>query len=102
MYIKGRLQTRQWEDQDGRMHYTTEVVAEDLILLDSRPQAGAPAPQSEAAPSEQARQRPLTPQPTPPPQRHAARHRPRSGAQSQSNSEPPQPVEQADDANRSF
>ncbi len=42
VYIEGRLRTRHWEDHDGQTHYMTEVVAEDLIMLDSRPTEGAP------------------------------------------------------------
>jgi single-strand DNA-binding protein len=56
VYLEGRLHTRQWQDQDGRTRYTTEVVAEELILLDSRPSEGAPVPQPEAAPPDQERQ----------------------------------------------
>ncbi len=37
VYIEGRLQVRQWEDQSGQKRYTTEIVASDLIMLDSRP-----------------------------------------------------------------
>lgn len=33
VYIEGRLQTRSWEDKEGNKRYTTEVVAENLILL---------------------------------------------------------------------
>lgn len=36
VYIEGRLQTRHWEDQNGIAHYRTEVVASDMIMLDSR------------------------------------------------------------------
>lgn len=36
VYIEGRLQTRHWEDQNGVAHYRTEVVASDMIMLDSR------------------------------------------------------------------
>ena len=35
VYVEGRLQTRSWEDDDGRRHYGTEIVATDMILLDS-------------------------------------------------------------------
>ena len=37
VYLEGRLQTRQWEDKEGRKNYTTEVVcnAQDIILLAS-------------------------------------------------------------------
>lgn len=33
VYIEGRLQTRSWEDNLGRRHFRTEVVAQDLIVL---------------------------------------------------------------------
>lgn len=36
VYIEGRLQTRQWETADGQQRNTTEIVIEDMILLDSR------------------------------------------------------------------
>lgn len=34
IYIQGRLQTRTWDDKDGKKNYKTEVVAEKTILLD--------------------------------------------------------------------
>jgi single-strand DNA-binding protein len=36
VYVEGRLKTRSWQDQDGQTRYMTEVVAEDMIMLDSR------------------------------------------------------------------
>jgi len=37
VYLEGRLQTRSWEDQQsGQTRYRTEVIASDLIMLDSR------------------------------------------------------------------
>ncbi len=36
VYIEGRLQTRKWQGQDGQERYTTEIVANDLQMLDSR------------------------------------------------------------------
>ncbi len=33
VYIEGRLQTRSWEDGDGRKHFRTEVVAHEMIPL---------------------------------------------------------------------
>lgn len=35
VYIEGRLQTRKWQGQDGRDMYTTEVIANDMQMLDS-------------------------------------------------------------------
>ena len=36
VYVEGRLQTRRWEDGDGNKHFTTEVVAKEMIILGSR------------------------------------------------------------------
>ncbi|MBI4239720.1 single-stranded DNA-binding protein [Candidatus Uhrbacteria bacterium] len=33
-YIEGRLQTRDWVAQDGTRRYSTEIVAENMIMLD--------------------------------------------------------------------
>ncbi|MBT4088636.1 MAG: single-stranded DNA-binding protein [Deltaproteobacteria bacterium] len=32
----GKLQTRQWEDQDGNTRYSTEIVCRELKFLDSK------------------------------------------------------------------
>ena len=36
VYVQGRLQTRSWKGQDGNDRQTTEIVIEDMIILDSR------------------------------------------------------------------
>ncbi len=36
VYIEGRLQTRGWEDADGKRHYRTEIVANEMVLLGER------------------------------------------------------------------
>ncbi len=36
VYIEGRLQTRKWQDQSGQDRYTTEVVANEMLMLGSR------------------------------------------------------------------
>jgi single-strand DNA-binding protein len=36
VYVEGRLQTRSWEDKDGKKQYMTEVVADEVILLGGR------------------------------------------------------------------
>jgi len=36
VYIEGRLQTRHWEDSEGNKHSTTEIVANEMIMLDDR------------------------------------------------------------------
>lgn len=47
LYIEGRLQTRSWE-QDGVKRYTTEIVANEMQMLDSKQGQGAPAQQAPA------------------------------------------------------
>jgi single-strand DNA-binding protein len=36
IYIEGRLQTRGWEDETGKKHFRTEVVANEMIMLSNR------------------------------------------------------------------
>lgn len=42
VYIEGRLQTRKWQDQSGQDRYTTEIVANDMQMLDSGGQQQVP------------------------------------------------------------
>jgi len=41
VYIEGRLQTREWEDTDGNRRFTTEVVAQNMQMLDSKKNSGS-------------------------------------------------------------
>ena len=43
MYIEGRLQTREWTGQDGVKKYRTEIVGENMIMLDSKAGTGTGA-----------------------------------------------------------
>lgn len=47
VYIEGRLRTRSWEDKDGVKKYVTEVVGENLIMLDKKAESNAPHDESE-------------------------------------------------------
>ncbi len=40
VYIEGRLQTRTWDGPDGKKNYRTEIVADNMIMLDGG--AGGP------------------------------------------------------------
>ena len=40
VYVEGRLQTRKWQGQDGVERYTTEIIINDLQMLDGRPSGG--------------------------------------------------------------
>jgi single-strand DNA-binding protein len=48
VFIEGRLQTRQWEGQDGQKRYTTELVANQVTSLDPRPRDEAPTDEASA------------------------------------------------------
>ncbi len=49
IYVEGRLQTRSYDDKDGKKVYSTEVIADDVILLGGR--GDAPAADFEGAPA---------------------------------------------------
>lgn len=47
LYVEGSLRTRKWQDQQGQDRYTTEIVASDIQMLDSKgtsPQSMSDAP----------------------------------------------------------
>jgi single-strand DNA-binding protein len=41
VYIEGRIQTREWNDKEGNKRYTTEIVANQMLMLGSREGAAA-------------------------------------------------------------
>ena len=47
VYIEGKIQTRSWEDKEGVKRSTTEIVANDMKMLDSKA-----ARQEQAAPTD--------------------------------------------------
>ena len=71
VYVEGSLRTNKWQDQNGQDRYTTEIVANEMHMLDSRGQSGgfqndgyaqqqAPAqqPYAQSAPQQQPQQAP--------------------------------------------
>src|SRR5262245_45474044 len=42
VYIEGRIQTRKWQDQNGQDRYTTEIIANEMQMLDGRGGGGGP------------------------------------------------------------
>ncbi len=36
VYVEGRIQTRKWQNKDGQDQYTTEIVANEMQMLDSK------------------------------------------------------------------
>ncbi len=55
IYLEGRLQTRSWDDRDGNKRYTTEIIAINMQMLDSKGRSsdtqagGIPSPMEEPA-----------------------------------------------------
>jgi len=40
VYIEGRIQTRKWQDQNGQDRYSTDIVGDNMTMLDSRGASG--------------------------------------------------------------
>ena len=40
VYMEGRLQTREWQDQQGQKRYTTEIIVNEMQMLDGRNAGG--------------------------------------------------------------
>jgi len=59
VYIEGRIQTRKWQNQQGQDQYTTEIVGNEMTMLDSRPADARPtdASNTSAHQANQARDR---------------------------------------------
>ena len=54
VYLEGRLQTRRWDDQEGKKHERVEVVANEMIMLGDRPKpSGETAPAGGDTPAEE-------------------------------------------------
>jgi single-strand DNA-binding protein len=59
VYIEGRIQTRKWQDKEGKDRYTTEIIVNEMKMLGSKSTGGgsfevedersAPAPRSAPA-----------------------------------------------------
>lgn len=73
VYVEGRLQTRKWQDRDGQERYTTEVVANDMIILASKAEQEESDPPLEIPTTTP--QRRTTPERTAPPAGQAERRR---------------------------
>ena len=54
IYVEGSLRTRKWQDQSGQDRYTTEIVAAEMQMLDTRSADGAQRQGYQAPPPRQA------------------------------------------------
>ena len=41
VYVEGRLRTRKWQDKEGKDRYSTEIIADQMQMLDSRGMSGS-------------------------------------------------------------
>ena len=53
VFIEGKLQTRKWQDKEGKDRYTTEIIAQSMKMLGVRPQ-GERSPRQEREPERHA------------------------------------------------
>lgn len=51
VYVEGRLQTRDWEAEDGTKRYRTEIVADNMIMLDRKGEGVAPLASQDREPA---------------------------------------------------
>jgi single-strand DNA-binding protein len=59
VYVEGRLETRKWQDKEGKDRYTTEVIASEMKMLGSRPgMGGGDASERDGPPSQGERKAP--------------------------------------------
>ena len=71
IYASGRMQTRKWQDKEGNDRYSTEIVLEQLEMLDNKDKSSDTTSQYQPAPA-QPPQQTYSPVPPPPqPQRPA-------------------------------
>jgi single-strand DNA-binding protein len=65
VYVEGRLETRSWEAENGQKHFRTEIVANEMIILDRRGRESMDAAVETPQPAE-ATQPPASAEETPP------------------------------------
>ena len=65
IYIEGRLQTRSWDGQDGIKRYRTEIVANNMIMLDSKGSAPYPSEPTPPPASPENQEEPSAPEQIP-------------------------------------
>jgi single-strand DNA-binding protein len=49
-YVEGRLQTRRWDDKEGQKRTSIEIVANEMLMLGDRREAGPGAEEASTAP----------------------------------------------------
>ena len=49
VYVEGSLRTRKWQDKEGKDRYTTEIIVNDMQMLDGKPGGGSAPMDRESA-----------------------------------------------------
>lgn len=116
VYVEGSLRTRKWQDQNGNDRYSTEIVANEMQMLDSRnmgqgadasnmsadpySSGAAPMNQAQAAPAPYSAPQQQAPQQTAQqaPQQGMAQQAPQGGQAYQPQNRPQQPAQQPQQA----
>lgn len=62
--VTGRIQTRNWDDNDGKKHYVTEVVVEKWYFADDKKKEGTGSAQGQPQQQNQSQTPPQTPPPS--------------------------------------
>ncbi|OQW78029.1 MAG: single-stranded DNA-binding protein [Proteobacteria bacterium ST_bin11] len=60
-YVEGRIRTQKWQGQDGQERYTTEIVADNMHMLDSKSGGTASYSDNNTPPASSYDNRPSTP-----------------------------------------
>jgi single-strand DNA-binding protein len=64
VYLEGSIRTRSWEDKDGNKKYTTEILAQDLVLLDKKESSGSSNSGATNTPERSSAPRPVANEPS--------------------------------------
>ena len=83
VYLEGKLQTHEWQDQQGQKRYTTEIVCHEMQMLDGKPQGGNQQQGQQQATQQQPAQQ--------------YQQQPQNNAYAQQRSNPPQQSYQSDE-----
>jgi single-strand DNA-binding protein len=116
VYVEGSLRTRKWQDQSGQDRYTTEIVASEMQMLDSRGdgagmggqamggqnQGGYAPPQQAPAMQQRAPQQQAPQQQAPQPMQQQQQASPQQGGYQQQPAQQQQPQQQAPQQPQSF
>ncbi|MBL7111469.1 MAG: single-stranded DNA-binding protein, partial [Bacteroidales bacterium] len=53
LFIEGKIRTRSWDDKDGNKRYTTEIIADNMVMLGRKADSTGDRESPAAKPAEQ-------------------------------------------------